>query len=217
MYDILIPTNKSREALIYYERMLKNASSFADNIFISAQENCSASTNRNVCLYSSSAEYAVMIDDDLYRLDKGVLDDFVKNFKRLEEEEKAVIASARLLKPDKSFGIMMNLPIEIHKPYQIIKQKALPTACIVFNLNKIKKAEIFFDEAFYGSGWEDTDFCMQIKKAFPDGNFYIDNKVKVIHLNEMKNQKGKIYQRNKQYFLNKWNASSSQKKEEAIR
>jgi len=96
-------------------------------------------------------------------------------------------------------GCMVGENYDMNKEFAEVEQRQLPTTLIAFRNNHIR-----FDEMFIGSGFEDNDFCRQFGREYPNGKFVICNRVKVIHLNEMKNQKGRYWEVNKNYFLKKW-------------
>lgn len=157
----------------------------------------SASTNRNYGLNRSSAEYVIMVDDDMTGFYTGWDADLVDALK----SNGAVAVSPRLVNADGSTGEMMGLSIPADGDVFIVKEKVLPTACICFKNDGTR-----FDEVFIGSGWEDTDFCKQLELRYPDKPFCIANAIKLVHNNEMKNQNGKYWVYNKQYFMLKWGA-----------
>ena len=53
-----------------------------------------------------------------------------------------------------------------------------------------------------------TDFCMQMLQKKPDTQFILNNKVKVVHLNERKNQVGDFWIKNQNFFAKKWKGLS---------
>lgn len=83
-----------------------------------------------------------------------------------------------------------------------------PTSCFAYRKEDFdalikfhNEKSLPFDEIFEGSGWEDTALCYDLKARFPGTQIVINNKCKLIHRNEMKNQLGDIFQRNKKRFL----------------
>ena len=57
------------------------------------------------------------------------------------------------------------------------------------------------DEIYLGSGYDDSDFCCQLRMARPHVKFAIHNEVRVIHKHEQKNSQ---YSHNAQLFRAKW-------------
>lgn len=158
----------------------------------------SASMNRNVCLdHLLIGEAAVMIDDDITGFYPGWVDDLVRGLCI----PGVIIVSARLLTPEGRFAQTCSRcyaaePEEI----EVFSSgtSVLPTAAIAFVHLGYR-----FDENFRGSGWEDNDWCRQYASD-PEVRFVQSNRCQLIHLNEMKEQRGANWDHNKAYFLRKW-------------
>jgi len=191
-HTIIIPTYKPKKEILPMLEQLEEINE--DKIpIIATCMRASASTNRNYGLIGVETDIVIMIDDDITGFYPGWDRDLVQPFKDYND---IAMMSARLLKPDGSLGVMNNTKVDIISPLAEVKERILPSACVAF-LND----GLMFDENFLGSGWEDTDFCLQLQKAYPSKKFYINNGVKVIHLNEMK---GSAWSENKKYCLDKW-------------
>jgi glycosyltransferase involved in cell wall biosynthesis len=158
--------------------------------------NASASVNRNYCLDRSNAEYIVMLDDDITGFTYGWADRLVKT---LFDNTDVVMVSARLMNDDGTFGTMMDIAPNLDDIIQVVDHRYLPSACIAFR----RDTRLRFDENFIGSGWEDTDFCDTMHKLYPNGLFVINNKIQLIHRNEMKNGNSDAFRANKNYYMNK--------------
>ncbi len=161
--------------------------------------NGSAAQNRNIALsHAAIGEIVIMLDDDITGFFNGWVEELIKPL-ALDD---VVLVSARLLKPNGSLGMMSGDNYDLSEDYVECTQfpKRVPTACIAFRNNGVT-----FDENYIGSGFEDDDFCRQLAKKYPKGKFIINNAVQLIHLNEMKNQKGVFWKNNKYYYLVKWN------------
>jgi hypothetical protein len=163
----------------------------------------SASINRNYALKvaeKNNAPAIVMLDDDITGFYQGWLTDLVQP---MIDDNKIIIASARLLNKDRTQGPMMHcgsIPNTIgvfevpgchYKGFSIT-----PTSCIA-----IRKNDVRFDEGFKGSGYEDTHYMFCINEAYPDYKIVLNNNCKLVHLNEMKNQGGKYWEHNKKHYL----------------
>ena len=136
-----------------------------------------------------------MCDDDIRELPNGF------NRRLMETllwNPDVMTVSARLLNKNREIGITTTGDKDLSKPFSEVG--VIPTACCAFRNYDLK-----FDENFIGSGFEDTDFFLRMKKeGFSGKKILIDNRVKVVHLNEMKNQKGKFYEYNQKYFNEKY-------------
>lgn len=159
----------------------------------------SASVNRNACLDRLQiGETAIMLDDDISGFYEGWRGDLLEGL----EMPGAVMVSARLLTPEGKFAQTCSrcyapepAEIEVFSNGTAI----LPTAAIAFRHTGIR-----FDEAYVGSGFEDSDWCQQILAADPGARFYQSNRCRLVHRNEMKRQRGENWQNNKRHFLSKW-------------
>ena len=185
--DIVIPTCKQPSDVESLVREISETSLLPCNVIVASSQG-SASKNRNDGLDKTTTPYVCMLDDDICKLPKGwdkSLVDILKNYPTVS------VVSARLTNQDGSPGIMGNEPYLAHLGIQ--PARFIPTACIVF-----KNTPLRFDETFIGSGFEDNDFLDQLGPQY-----VIANGVKVVHLNEAKNQKGYYWQTNQTYYATK--------------
>jgi hypothetical protein len=111
----------------------------------------------------------------------------------------AVMVSPQLKSPNGGPGPMMG-DCQVRKEgITAARQKKLPTACVV-----IRKNELRFDVNFLGSGWEDDDYCLQLRQKYPQAEFLVCHDVWIVHRNEMKNQGGENWKKNKAFLEMKW-------------
>lgn len=195
---ILIPTCLTPEQIAPQIAEIRAVTPDAE-IFASCL-NASASVNRNACLDQVPIGHkAIMIDDDI----RGFYPGWVVDLLRGLDVPNSVIASARLLNEDWTFGPTCSLcydpePMEI----ALTPKRAhciLPTAAIAF-VNRGHR----FDEGMVGSGWEDNSWCAEYVADDPGAVFVQSNRCRLVHLNEAKNQKGKNWDHNKSRFYEKW-------------
>ena len=194
MLDILIPTCK--EDYEISEIVGEIISSTEDINVIYTCRDASAAINRNTALERATSDILIMMDDDMTGFYDGWAQELIKP---MVDDESVVMVSARLMKRD---GITPNHAMgAMDKPTTGLVEVVLaPTACIA-----IRNDGIRFDENFIGSGWEDTDYIYQLKKKYPNGKIILNNNVKLIHINEMKNQHtAGNYEMNRNYFNQKW-------------
>ena len=193
---IVIPTCKPKESI---QTQVDEIRSYSPDVeIITTCTNGSASQNRNIALSKVNlGEIVIMLDDDI----TGFFPYWAERLIRPLELKDVVIVSARLMRPDGRLGIMSGDNYDMSQDYVdcFVFPKRVPTACIAF-VNE----GITFDESFIGSGYEDDDFCRQLSLKYPSGRFIINNTVKLIHLNEQKNQGGEFWKRNKAYYLSEW-------------
>jgi hypothetical protein len=185
-YAIVIPTCKTEDEIADLIEEVKRTAQGNYQFFYSCQP-LSAAQNRNICLNAVNANYIVMIDDDVTGFNNGW------NIKLCEFlVGNITIVSARLMRNHKQLGAMSSDNYDVSKDYVYVPR--VPTACVAF-----KKTPIRFNERYVGSGFEDTDFCKRL-----GGRILIDNRVRVIHKNEMKNQGGDYWEINKKIYESQW-------------
>ncbi len=203
MIDIIIPTCKTQPEIADLAAEILRTADCSARVILTG-EDVSAAANRNLGLNQATSEYVIMVDDDVCEFPLGwvhqLIDVFLLN-------RFCIMASARLLNEDGTPGPMLrNGP-----PGPIggwMHVDALPTACVAFRNNGLR-----FDENFVGSGFEDDDFCAQLRQKHPNGGFIINEDVRVVHRNEMKNQgfikgqgpvPGGNFEKNQAYYESKW-------------
>jgi glycosyltransferase involved in cell wall biosynthesis len=182
--DILIPSCKAIKQLrgIYAEIQRNTTGNF--RLIIAANPGISAARNRNACLNHSHAQYILMMDDDI----TGLYPSWNRHLIReLKSDPSISIVSARLMHKNGSPAPMMSSKYILDGDFEEVKK--IPTACTGFRQTLVR-----FDENFKGSGFEDDAFCLAMGPRI-----IIDNRVKVIHLNEMKYQQ-ENWEHNKKYF-----------------
>jgi GT2 family glycosyltransferase len=154
--------------------------------------NASAAKNRNYGLDSlfTDTEYVIMIDDDIRDFYPGWFTDMVRP---LRENPDIIFVSARLMAPDGSFGAMMHGSGGKYTGIEEVPEA--PTACCAF-----RKTDLRFNEEYIGSGFEDTEFCRRLKERHSGGKIVVENRCRVTHLNEQKNQHGQYFEHNHKIF-----------------
>lgn len=196
----IIPTCKKADDIALLVFQMESRWSREIDIIYTCIEGASAARNRNAGLEQcNEGDIVIMLDDDIDNLplcwDRYMWEPFDPDRKYYTDLYSMV--SARLLNEDGSVQPVMGG----HATRRIgwVEVPVMPSAMISFEYTGI-----MFDEAFKGSGWEDTDFCRQIKIANPTKKFIINNDIRVVHHNEMKNQSGETWVKNREYYLKKW-------------
>lgn len=191
---ILIPTCKSLAEIKTYPELREVSPELT--VVVHSSNNCAA-FNRNKALGKATlGELVIMIDDDVTGFFPNWQEVLIEPFIRVPG---TIMVAARLLRPDGLPGTMVGDNYNILEDYVVVEKRRLPTACIAFYHKRI-----WFDENFVGSGFEDDDFCKQLGLQYPNGLFVINNRVKLVHHNEMKQQGGKNWELNRRYYLKKW-------------
>jgi len=202
MIDIIIPTIKSEYDVREMAADIKKNTKIEYNLIITAQP-ISAAKNRNIGLSKSNTSIVVMMDDDITGFYEGWLQDLIKP---IAGNMEIGIVSARLCSLDMRMAMAMGMDEYNHPMYPLIfdaDKKRVTTACIAFRNLGIK-----FDENYIGSGWEDTDFCMQWNMKYPDKRIVVNNGCIIKHINEAKNQSGYNWEHNRNIFIKKWGEES---------
>lgn len=199
--DIIVPTCQ-RPAEVSPLMSDMQGFSLGCRSFATCQK-ASAARNRNIGLEWAKSPIVIMLDDDI----GGFFDGWWKMMvKPLEENPDIVMVSARLVKPDRSPGPMM-YGGDRTVPLALVPR--VPTACIAFRNDGLRfddgsLIDSLDKEGYVGSGFEDDDFCARLAEKYPTGRVVINNEVKLVHFNDMKNQGGKYWERNKAYFDKVW-------------
>lgn len=197
--DIIIPSHRNLSDIQNQINAMESTRTLPGKI-ISTGLKASASENRNAGLNKSNTEYVIMTDDDLSGFTKG-WDSRLYNL--LISHPEFSMISPRLMDKYGKFGSMLGSNSQPNISIYAAIGNRIPSACILFRRN----FEIFFDEGFIGSGFEDTDFISQNVKKDPTYKVAISNTERITHLNEMKNQKGVYFTHNHAYYINKWGKS----------
>jgi len=193
-YQIFCPTNKpfNDPSLV----ALKSAVAQSEplhTVHMSCIVDGSAAKNRNHCLDHCSAEYIVMIDDDVRQFPA---DFALRLVTTLQKWAHAAMCSAKLMNGHGEMfmgGYIQNTT----KGIGVSRAGWVPTACVAF-----RKTERRFDESL---PWvEDVDWCWSVIEDQPDAIFIVDNSVQVYHANEEKWRKGDNVQRGQDVFKAKW-------------
>jgi hypothetical protein len=196
MIDVLIPTMRHRDQLADMLAAIDRTSVLGAFTIVSGLS-ASAAVNRNLCLSLMTSPVGIMLDDDIAGFYRGWDMDLIAPLR----DESVAVVTARLMRPDgrvaqtcsRCYDLQPDL-IEI----QPARECVLPTAAIAF-----RNRGILFDEGFLGSGFEDGDWCFEYRRQFPQCRFLQSNTCRLVHLNEMKEQR-KHWNHNKAYFETKW-------------
>jgi glycosyltransferase involved in cell wall biosynthesis len=180
--DIIIPTFRTREQMA---PMVCDVEGYVSKGFrlITTCSAGSAAFNRNIGLKQATADYVIMIDDDM----RGFFPDWDQLLiEPLISEPDIIMVGARLMLPgglEPAF-MMGDLDYNLKERLVEARQRKVPTAACAFRRDPMMK----FDERFIKSGFEDTWFMEQLNRKHPHGRHVINNSVKLIHLNEKKGQ-----------------------------
>ncbi len=187
--SIVLVSNKHPESLAPIVSELEGFSRECKLIYTCL--NSSAAVNRNYGLSQvKDNEMVIMIDDDI----RGFYTNWYQDLILPLQDSSIAYVSARLMTRDNKPGVCMDLDgSDLTTP--IIDVAGIPTSCVAF-----RKTSLRFNEAYLGSGFEDTQFSWEMKKL---GRIVVTNSCKIFHLNERKNQDG-VYWRHNRIIFDEW-------------
>jgi hypothetical protein len=199
---VIIPTQKSVASLQPLIQQIQNTAGIPCEVYITSSVG-SAAFNRNLGLEwakKEKAEWVCMVDDDcaMHSYSQGWLAKLAKAMERTD----VVFASATLYKADGTPAYMTGLN-DCGGMHQEVGEWECPTKRILTACCAFKPHGLKFDETFIGSGFEDTDFCNQLSNLKPNGKFIICFTSKIIHNNEMKEQRNN-WDWNRLVYQSKW-------------
>jgi FkbM family methyltransferase len=203
--DIIVPTCKSLEELSPLMSDMQGHSLGCRTLATCTA--ASAAKNRNIGLDWAKSDIVIMIDDDIGGFSPGWWQELIRPL----SDPDIVMVSARLMKPDGTPGAMMFTGDLVR---EICEVPRVPTACIAFRNDGTRFDDGSLPDSpdkngYIGSGFEDDDFCARLQEKYPSGKVVINNRVKVVHFNEMKNQHGKYYDANKARHDSIWETSGT--------
>jgi len=193
--DIIIPTIRTREEIAPLVAEIERTAGCDVRVIATCQQ-VSAAKNRNIGLDLSTSDPVIMVDDDMEQFPQGWA---VRLCEVLAERPNCVMASPQLASPKGGAGCMMGGHAIRRDGITSAQQRKLPTACVAIRRNPIR-----FDEAYIACGWEDDDYCAQLRLANPDAEFLVRHDLWIVHRNEAKGQFGENWKINEAYFMNKW-------------
>lgn len=191
--DILIPSCKDDWDLSEMIGEMVQADRWCSDLIYYSCLKESASINRNNCLDHSTAEYVIMVDDDITGFFPCWYELLVEP---LKNDPKIIYVSARLMNELGEPQMVMGFSKNIKSP--IVEVPTAPSAAVAFRSDGSR-----FDEQFVGCGWEDSLFVEYLKHRYPGGKVVVNNNVKLTHKNEMKNQLGENYKINEKLYYKK--------------
>lgn len=178
--DIIFVTNQKNENWEKNLDALEKSITTTDNIIFTGMDD-TPNANRNFGLdYVRTREF-IMVDDTISGYIPGWADRFA-HF--MWYDEKIVCMSARLLNPDGSYAYMRGDNFDYTSRHakclssDYPSYSVLPMSCII-----VKKNRIRFDEKSIssGKGYEDVLYFHDLNKLYSDGEFHINNQVRLIN------------------------------------
>lgn len=154
----------------------------------------SAAENRNRALSMCSiGSIVIQLDDDIRGFYDGWVQDLIEPF----QSGTVSIVSARLMSSNGQIAPCQGDTGDCRSSFFPADRQIVPSAAIAF----INDGTLF-DENYGGAGWEDTSFCRTMAQRYPEKQIVINNRCKLIHLNESKHEGAN--RRNAEYFRARW-------------
>ena len=198
--DIIIPSLRTHDELRPMMAEIDRTASLPHRV-IATGIKASASVNRNFGLKCASSKILIMLDDDVSGFYPGWDRDLVRP---MLHDPSLAISSARLMTLDGKAGANCAENFDLETEYIYVEPTdwaVIPSAAIAF-----RNQGIHFDDGMRGSGWEDTRFCWEYIFMNFQSRFIINNRCKLIHANEAKNQGGDNWEFNRRRYQ-KWKGS----------
>jgi len=208
--SICIPTLKTEKEVRQQMDDIHKTPPSCDYEVIASCTKQSAAKNRNWCIDNAEGDVVIMLDDDITGFYPGWADILID---ALFFNVANSIVSARPKKPDGSWCAILG---DSGKPPNDEEfQKCIHTdqtklnicgsACMAF----WRGCGVSFDEAYLGATYEDSDFCMQMNKQYPNKQIVFANRCNIIHTEEKKGRgsgpnKNNYWKHNHDYFAEKW-------------
>ena len=199
--DIIIPTLRPLAELRNQIADIERTAVLPHTVIATCQQ-ASAAVNRNFGLDRASSDVVITLDDDVTGFFPGW---DLRLVMPLAVNPDLVMVSARLMNPDGSPGPNCADNYDLGPDLIYIRKRPdlpaplMPSAAIAF-----RNIGLRYDSNYEGSGWEDGDFMAEISRSNRNFRYVISNQCRLIHWNEMKNQHGKVWERNERYFRLKW-------------
>jgi len=188
MISIVIPTMKSVEEIEPLKKQIIEKTSKEESYYLFAScKPQSAAKNRNDCIDAAKDGIIIMLDDDIQGFYPGWVAALVTPL--LERPDKYSIVAARTMTASGSRCPQLgdNNQLDLSAPYvkaihtDETQLNIVGSACIAFVKDSTR-----FNEGYWGATYEDSDFCMEINKKYPNKQIIINNACKLIHNMEAK-------------------------------
>ena len=211
LVSITIPTLKSKEEIqpliSEITSVLCHNPGFNYEI-ISSCINQSAAKNRNWCIDNSKGDIIIQMDDDVHIIQNDWITKLIKPL--IDNKEGISIIAPKLTDSQFKFvgqlgdggwydySLNSGLKVAIHSP--TTKLNIVCSACIAF----FRDNQVRFDEGYPSAAYEDSDFCMETNKRYPDKKIVINLNSNLEHISECKWKKDNMHEHNRNYFSTKW-------------
>ena len=192
MNTVLIATIRSNDQIIDLINEIKSTASTNLKLVISSSQS-SVAINVNRGLDAADGQFILKVDDDITGFSHGWDARLIEPF---AQDPSIGVVAARLLNKDGSVQLTCSRNVNLHPRWLVCERPIVPFCCVAFRNDGTR-----MDENYIGSGYDDGDYCNQLRLKTPNVKFAIHNEVRVIHKHEQKNAQ---LNQNSVYFRNKW-------------
>lgn len=192
MNTVLIATIRSNDQIRDLIDEIKSTASTNLKLVISSSQS-SVAINVNRGLDAADGQFILKVDDDITGFSYGWDARLIEPF---GQDANIGAVAARLLNKDGSVQMTCSRNINLHPGWVISERPIVPFCCVALRNDGTR-----MDENYIGSGYDDGDFCNQLRLKIPHVKFAIHNEVRVIHKHEQKNAQ---LNKNSVFFRNKW-------------
>jgi glycosyltransferase involved in cell wall biosynthesis len=200
-----IPTLKTEKEIAAQIREIKANPPSCEYEVIASCIKQSAAKNRNWIIDNAKGDIILMVDDDIKSFYPGWCDILVD---ALFFNDSFSVVSARPLKEDGSLAPTLGDNSNTQKTGEF--QKCIHTdktglnVCCSSAIAFWKKQCVRFDENYKAAVWEDFDWCLEMKKVYPNKYIVFANECNPVHLNAMQGRTGDDVRWNYEYCKKKW-------------
>lgn len=192
MNTLLIATVRTNEELRpLVEEIRMTVASDLKLVISSSRESVAINVNRG--LNNAEGDFILKVDDDITGFQRGW---DLKLIEPMQRDPMIGAVAARLLNKDGSVQLTCSRDVNMHPEWLVTDRPIVPFCCVAFRNDGTR-----MDERYVGSGYDDGDYCNQLRVKIPNVKFAIHNEVRVIHKHEQKNAQ---LNRNALVFREKW-------------
>jgi glycosyltransferase involved in cell wall biosynthesis len=202
---IAIPTLKSEKEIRKQIDEIHTNPPSCDYEVIASCIKQSAAKNRNWCIDNADGDIVIMIDDDITGFYPGWADVLIDG---LFLNPDFSVVSARPLKEDGALAPTLGdcgNAVKVDEFQKCIHtEKTGLNVCCSSSISFWKNQCVRFDENYKAAVWEDFDWCLEMKKKYPDKDIVFANQCNPVHLNAMQGRTGADIEWNYKYCCEKW-------------
>jgi GT2 family glycosyltransferase len=192
MNTLMIATIRNESEISELINEIKRTATTSLKLVISSSLS-SVAINVNRALDAAEGQFIIKVDDDITGFSPGWDAKMIEPF---GQDANIGVVSARLLNVDGSVQFTCSRNFNMHPDWEVNNRPLVPFCCVAFRNDGTR-----MDENYIGSGYDDADYCNQLRVKNASVKFLINNQVRLIHKHEQKNAQ---LDKNSKYFYDKW-------------